>query len=182
MRDIWQLWEAGVSSDDCDYILEVGKESLQEKGTVYSDPNEGDDKIRKSNIAWIRNDSRVMNILQFFFMEANRKAYGFDVDYMPSAQFGTYGVGDFYDFHYDTNWELDQMYDRKLSIVIQLSSPEDYEGGDFEFEKGLPQVPKEFRKKGSVLVFPSYLTHRVTRITKGVRHSLVNWMEGPRWR
>ena len=69
---------------------------------------------------------------------------------------------------------------RKLSIVIQLSDPKDYDGGDFEFfdEGG----NGKFRGKGSVLVFPSVHMHRVTEVTSGVRYSLVSWAEGLRWR
>ena len=91
-----------------------------------------------------------------------------------------YKEGDFYEWHYDVNWEGTTLYDRKLSLVIQLSDEEDYEGGNFEF-KDLEQ-PVGFRSQGSILVFPSYITHRVTEVTKGQRNSLVCWMEGPRWR
>ena len=66
-------------------------------------------------------------------------------------------------------------------MVIQLSDPKDYEGGIFEFEDTLPKL-ENFQTRGSVLVFPSYLRHRVTKITKGERKSLVNWLEGPRWK
>ena len=72
------------------------------------------------------------------------------------------------------------MYDRKLSVVIQLSDPTTYQGGDFQFQD--VETPVNFRTQGSILVFPSYLPHRVTEITDGVRYSLVDWLEGPRWR
>ena len=72
------------------------------------------------------------------------------------------------------------MIDRKLSIIIQLTDENEYEGGNFEFK--YIQTPESCRIQGSVLVFPSYNEHRVTEVTKGVRNSLVCWMEGPRWR
>ena len=72
------------------------------------------------------------------------------------------------------------MYDRKLSISIQLTDPSEYEGGDFEFQN--IENPCNFRTQGSVLVFASHQVHRVTKISKGKRNSLVGWMEGPRWR
>ena len=74
----------------------------------------------------------------------------------------------------------DSLYDRKLSIIIQLSDPTTYEGGDFQF-KELEQ-PQGFRDQGSILVFPSYNVHRITEVTGGTRNSIVCWMEGPRWR
>jgi PKHD-type hydroxylase len=63
-----------------------------------------------------------------------------------------------------------------------LSDPSDYEGGRFEFDNTLPQLPDEAFKKGSVIVFPSFHKHRVTPVTSGIRHSLVTWVEGPHWR
>ena len=72
------------------------------------------------------------------------------------------------------------MYDRKLSVVVQLTDPDEYEGGEFKFK--YVEQPEGFNNRGSVLVFPSYLEHCVTPVTKGTRHSLVTWIEGPRWR
>ena len=81
----------------------------------------------------------------------------------------------------DVHWDTQLAYDRKLSVVVQLCDPNSYEGGVFEFGGG-PVAPKEFATQGSVLVFPSYLSHRVTEVTKGTRYSIVSWAEGPRWR
>ena len=181
MRPIWQLWKGEVTDKDCDYIINAGKKAKEEDAKIFANPEDGNVNVRKNKVAWIKDDPTIQELQEWFFKEANKNAFGFNADYMPYPQFGTYGKDDFYDWHYDVNWEQDLAYDRKLSIVIQLSSPEHYEGGDFEFQGGLPQV-EGFRERGSVLVFPSYLTHRVTKVTKGVRHSLVNWMEGPRWR
>ncbi len=72
------------------------------------------------------------------------------------------------------------MYDRKLSICIQLSNPDDYTGGEFEFKT--LENPTGYKTQGSILVFPSYNEHQITEITSGTRYSLVGWMEGPRWR
>ena len=73
-------------------------------------------------------------------------------------------------------------YDRKLSITVQLSDPTEYEGGDFYFAAGENPDMEAMRKKGSVMVFPSYMVHAVKPVTKGVRRSLVCWFEGDRWR
>lgn len=180
MRDIWQYWKGAVTPEDCDYIIKLGDEAPIEDAKIFADPEKGDDSTRKNKVSWIE-DSHIRSIQSYFFTEANRNAFGFDCDFMPRAQYGTYKKGDFYNWHYDVNWEQNTAYDRKLSIVIQLSDPNDYEGGDFEFQNPMPQ-PEGFRERGSVLVFPSYITHRVTEITKGKRKSLVNWLEGPRWR
>ena len=70
---------------------------------------------------------------------------------------------------------------RKLSLVVQLSDPEDYEGGDLEIYTGHePLVVK--KKKGMTAFFPSYQLHGVTPVTKGTRYSLVVWVHGPAFR
>ena len=77
------------------------------------------------------------------------------------------------------------MSHRKLSMTIQLSDPDDYEGGDFVFNVNqIGQSPdrEQLRKKGTVLVFPSFIMHGVKPVTKGTRKSLVSWIEGPTWR
>ena len=69
-------------------------------------------------------------------------------------------------------------------MTLSLSNPNDYEGGNLEFdfrdneEGSQPRVCKEIRKKGSIIVFPSFVWHRVTPVTKGLRHSLVCWNIG----
>ena len=72
---------------------------------------------------------------------------------------------------------------RKLSITIQLSDSDEYEGGDFVFTKDIPSPDAELiRKKGTIIVFPSFLYHQVMPVTKGTRYSLVGWYEGNDWR
>ena len=88
--------------------------------------------------------------------------------------------GSFYDWHYDVNWKGESAYDRKLSICVQLCNPSEYEGGNFEFDE--VKTTADFRSKGTVLVFPSYLRHRVLPVTSGIRRSLVAWFVGPRWK
>ena len=89
-----------------------------------------------------------------------------------------------YDWHHDVWWENTKPHDRKLSVVLQLSSQDKYTGGNFEFNA--PEInPLEiepFRQQGSILIFPSFLFHRVTPILSGTRYSLVSWIEGPKFR
>ena len=70
---------------------------------------------------------------------------------------------------------------RKLSISIQLSRSEDYEGGDLELMYGI-EPQKLDRTRGAFIVFPSFMLHRVTPVTRGTRWSLVAWILGARWR
>jgi PKHD-type hydroxylase len=70
---------------------------------------------------------------------------------------------------------------RKLTAIIQLSDENDYDGGDFEFgitNSDGTDLVKGNRKQGTLIIFPSFLSHRVAPITKGYRYSIITWMEG----
>ena len=129
-------------------------------------------------------EKHLVDLLRSFFEEANRNLFNFDIKFINDIQFITYEEQGKYSWHQDVEvmTEYPRPYDRKLSMTIQLSDTDDYEGGDFEFEDGIERVPKEMRDKGSVLIFPSFYKHQITPVTKGVRHALVTWIEGPKWR
>ena len=73
------------------------------------------------------------------------------------------------------------MAPRKRSLVLQLSDPSDYEGGDLEFFVSAEPTPVE-RKKGLIVAFPSFVLHHVTPVTSGTRRTLVVWLSGPKFR
>ena len=81
--------------------------------------------------------------------------------------------------HYDWHMDVGETAStRKISMSIQLTGESDYDGGDLEFmiHRSIIKAPRE---KGTVIFFPSYLTHRVTKVTRGTRRSLVFWFHGP---
>ena len=181
MRINWQHWNSFISKEECEEIAKICyEEGTFTDATVFSQQTyQTDSSIRSTKVGWM-NNPKITELVQHYLLEANRNAFGFNVDFIPPVQFGEYTEGSFYTWHHDIDWNGDSMYDRKLSIVVQLSDENDYEGGDFQF-KTIEQ-PLNFRAQGSILVFPSYNVHRVTEVTKGTRLSLVCWMEGPRWR
>jgi PKHD-type hydroxylase len=113
--------------------------------------------------------------------ECNRQFFCVDlVGVEANLQLARYDSADqgFYEWHTDFAG-LRPL--RKLSVSIQLSRPEDYEGGDLELMYGIaPQTMNKAR--GAFIVFPSFLLHRVTPVTRGARWSLVAWILGRRWR
>jgi len=84
-----------------------------------------------------------------------------------------------YEWHYDGEL-FDKGYTSKLTALINLSEKE-YEGGDFYIWWGEPLHVKEFKKPGAVLIFPSFMAHKVTPVTKGERITLAVWKKGPWW-
>jgi PKHD-type hydroxylase len=115
----------------------------------------------------------------------NSKSYNYDLlgfDYMQYAEYhGT--ENNFYNFHTDLilgdNLPKGALYPRKLSLSIVLSDPSEYEGGDLEFMWGSKEILKVEQPKGRMIAFPSWLMHRVTPVTSGVRRSIVVWCIGP---
>ena len=151
---------------------------------------------RKSDLVWF-NDVWIYKEIHPFVHEANRRAgWNFDWDRSESCQFTKYKEGQYYDWHCDS-WE--KTYNqpqtpshgkvRKLSMTCQLTDGSEYKGGELEFDFRNYDPPqrdesKHLRKaieilpKGSIIVFPSFLWHRVKPITKGIRYSLVLWHLG----
>jgi PKHD-type hydroxylase len=139
-------------------------------------------EYRRSRVAWLTGNQEVQSLLEPYVAEA-RTIMGINVEFNAEMQFTEYHAseGGKYDWHHDVDWNNNDGTDRKLSLTVQLSDPSDYDGGDFEFSE-VEQLPIAAKKQGTVMVFPSYLAHRVTPVTRGVRRSLVAWFSGPTWR
>jgi PKHD-type hydroxylase len=136
------------------------------------------EKTHKSMIKWINydnNSSWLYERLSNFTIEANNILWNFNLNgIIDLIQYTEYieNVGN-YDWHVDIGpYPINH---RKISIVTLLSDPNSYEGGDLEIWSGgkFKTVP---RIKGCTVLFPSFLLHRITPITKGVRKSLVLWI------
>ena len=187
MKQLWQMWESGLSSDHIDsMMLESETYPIAPVGLGFSG-DVSNEEYRRSTIKWVDPDisAGITKQLWYFVNEANRNAFNFDISYLRDIQYTTYqsSTADKYDWHQDTFWSNPTTFDRKLSVVIQLSDSDSYVGGDFQFDSQYEQPNLlRLRQKGTVLVFPSFLTHRVTPLLSGTRKSLVAWVEGPKFR
>lgn len=187
MKGMWQMWESCVPPDICDQIVQEGK-SRPSRVAGISLNTTVVPEIRKSDISWISYGDEVFDDIWRFierkFYEANANAFGLDINYLNSLQFTNYKSSDegHYDWHEDVFWEKNSPSSRKLSMVIQLSDPVEYTGGNLELKLSQPPDVNTLRKKGTLIVFPSFVLHRVTKVESGERNSLVAWMEGPNWR
>ena len=206
LNNYYWYFQSGLSDKFCNDLIEYGKK-FQEQ-TAYTGSlghkklneklNKKEinflNKKRKSNIAWL-NDRWIYDEIQPFVHEANKNAgWNFDWDYSESCQFTKYSKGQFYGWHCDT---FEQPYNnpnnlnfhgkiRKLSVTCTLSDPNDYKGGELEFDFRNKEPNKkskiitcnEIKPKGSIVVFPSHVWHRVKKVTSGTRYSLVIWNIG----
>ncbi len=188
MLQHWQYWTKVLDDTTVNNIIELGETFPIHNAGIGTDDTQNYG-YRSSQVHWIRiTDSRskfLTELVWYYAQEANKTAFGFDISYVPDIQYTKYDAASNgkYDWHHDVFWTLPSMQHRKLSIVIQLSDSNDYTGGDFEFYPEYPQPPaQDIRQKGTIIVFPSFLHHRVTQVTSGIRRSAVCWVEGPKFR
>lgn len=196
MNQWWQLWEAYFSPEECAKIIELGMARDPREASIgHGATSVTDSHVRRSTVRWLDRRSLdtmwVMDQLEHAFQVANTNAFQFDLTYFKEIQFTEYtGQQEGkYDWHEDLNWTRAVPSRRKLSIVVQLSSPDKYRGGLLELDtnmagsgEGMTPSERQIRGQGTVIVFPSFLRHRVTPVTEGTRHSLVSWYEGPPFR
>jgi PKHD-type hydroxylase len=107
---------------------------------------------------------------------ANNEFYKFDLTTLSEVQLLEYNVGGFYDWHTDCSLRGNKGLTRKLSVVIFLTDPKEYEGGYLVLNTS---KLKFGMNQGMMVIFPSFLVHKVEPVIKGVRHTLVAWVHGP---
>lgn len=143
---------------------------------------------RDTTVVWLDND-RIYDLLVPFLRRANQEAgWNFVLHGVQAVQFAEYAKGQYNEWHSDQHWgplDMPEHKDlwRKLSLSVTFDSI--YEGGDFELDQGRGGgiiTIDELKDAGTILVFPSYLFHRVKPVTSGVRYSLVMWGIGPPFR
>jgi PKHD-type hydroxylase len=182
-EQVWATWKDAFSDSEIAAIIELGEARRQDSATINGDKL--DETVRKTKVSWIeQNDATVWlyDKMGFIARQLNGSHYDFDLSgFGESFQYTVYNEeGSHYDWHMDKG-VIGTLPPRKLSLVLQLSDPTEYEGGDLLLLYGKEAVPME-RAKGLVVGFPSWILHKVTPITKGTRRSLVVWTSGPKFR
>lgn len=178
----YYYFKQGFSDVDVERVLSTG-ESHPKQVALTGNNSEGPTDYRNSEVAWINDEIKhewLFNQITDLALVANREMWNYDLwGYQDGLQYTIYyDNGGHYDWHVDLG---PGMSNRKLSCVVQLSDPSDYEGGELQMNTG-SQVFSVPREKGLVTFFSSFVLHRVTPITKGVRKSLVAWISGPNLR
>lgn len=162
------------SPAECQRIMSLSQRRQQRVGTMmYAKPN-----IRKSTIAWIdiQPDSEWLYAKVWETFQAVNRWFKFDLlGLVDEIQFAKYAQGDGFGWHLDTGGG--QTSTRKLSMSVQLCDDAEYAGGDLEL-CACPQLDPH-RRRGTIIVFPSFLAHQVTPVMQGTRYSLVAWAHGP---
>ena len=184
-------WDGILPPELCDSIIAEGDKLISGDGRIGGTPvgNNGvvDPSTRNTNISFFAEGHWVEGLCVHYAMLANRSSkWNFVLDGPQNVQYARYFPGQHYKPHKDDTIQPNVSQTmRKLSVSIQLSDPDSYSGGDFVIEDNTPGIFNKllkFRKRGSVIVFPSLVTHGVEPVIQGVRHSVVCWVTGPNFR
>jgi PKHD-type hydroxylase len=207
LENYYWYFNEGLSKNLCNDIIQYALSKQKEEGIVDGVKRSQDSldiskkiddmkkEIRNSHVVWL-DEKWIYNELQPFVREANEKAgWNFEWSWSESCQFTIYTKNQFYDWHTDSSsgvikeeGPLNNLT-RKISMSVLLNDPTEYCGGELEFDfKNIPH-PKnairqatEINKQGSIVVFPSFVWHRVKPVTQGTRYSLVMWNNGKPFR
>ena len=175
---------AALSANQCDQVIALAQaHDLADAGLVGGTTAP---EIRRAKVAWlddIAGAGWVLDAMIAHIAAANRENFGFDLtDFGESPQVARYGAtgADHFDWHSDIGagqWAAK----RKLTIVVQLSDPAGYQGGTLQLrpDSTITNAPTT---RGTAIIFPSFVLHRVTPVTAGTRWSLTLWAHGPAFR
>lgn len=184
MKTYYSVYPEFVPKQVCETIRQLAQLTPSQDATINSYNSAPSKEYRVSTVRWLNSNNNFLSpFLLWCAVTSNKDYWNFNIDpAITELQYTEYysSQGGHFDWHDDVLLETNTH--RKLSIVLQLSDPSEYTGGNFEMESRFNFNNTEFKKQGSILVFPSFLRHRVTPVTSGTRYSCVSWIHGPEWK
>lgn len=181
------VWEKAFTSAELDAMEQYGDRLALEKAELVA-RGTGRDSIRVTKVAWFERNAQTEAFyarVEEIVLCLNAQFFHYDLSGLVSFQYARYDGADggHFDWHkdYGKDYAAPDLEPRKLSLSIQLSAPENYQGGELEVRGG-NQVDVAPKARGTVIAFPSYVLHRVTPTTSGARKSLVVWAVGPEFK
>ena len=207
LKESYWYFESVIDKKTCEELIKIGLKKTKEIATTGSFSgkdlkNKNKIKLlkqkRNSNVVWFE-EKWLFDLLQPYIISANQNSkWNFQWDFSENIQFTIYKKGQFYHWHKDS-WEepysdINNKFTfgkiRKLSLVLSLNDASEYEGGELmlDFNNIEPDKKRIFhtcdamKKAGSIIVFPSFLWHKVSPVTKGTRYSMVMWNLGQQYK
>jgi PKHD-type hydroxylase len=177
--NLYAFWNNAFSKEECQTIINIAKNKGLIKGTTRAESDVRDSKISwlypSDNLEWVfrRVTDITLNLNERFFkfdLFGINEGFQFTNYEAPSGKYGKHvdrGIGTLV---------------RKLSISIQLTNPEEYEGGELKLYDGEEEGIIMDKAQGTLIIFPSYVLHEVMPVTKGERNSLVTWVTGKQFK
>lgn len=177
-----------IASDLIDrWVTAADTISFEDGKVMAEDGSKHDPNSRICQIRWIQPSKHVKlynsianNIWPY--VDAEMGSFRVDIYRTLEVQYTTYLETGFYRRHTDIDVISSRLNSktrlfRKISIVVMLSDPSEYDGGDLIV--GQKVASKE---KGTIHMFFPMTNHEVKPVTRGIRRTLVAWVLGPEWR
>lgn len=172
------------TEEEVDKILDF--EELQQftEGKTGNGGKNTNKEHRDSEISWLHctQDTRwIFDKFGAILGQVNHSHFMYDIDGFDAFQYTKYKPKQHYNWHYDVFPEY-HGFERKISATILLTDPKKYGGGEFEIvpHGNIEKIESYKPSKGSVILFASWMSHRVAPVKSGVRKSLVAWVMGKR--
>ncbi|VVE27223.1 PKHD-type hydroxylase [Pandoraea aquatica] len=186
---LYRVWPSHLPDEFCDLLLDTGRSIALSDANVVSTA-EGpirNENVRKSKVGFFNKAHWISQICLHYGCLANHELWQYDIAEIQGTQFSTYEQGCFFNWHRDGAPRSDATHNdpdvlrRVITVIIMLSDGSSYEGGDFLLRDASRAELKDpaFRARGTVVVFPAYVLHQVSRMVSGHRASIVGWLMGP---
>ena len=180
--NLYAFLNNAFSKEECQTIINIAKNKGLIKGETFNDDKTKD--IRDSKISWLYTSDNmdwVFRRVTDITLNLNERFFKFDLFGINEGfQFTNYEApSGNYGKHVDRTMNIPV---RKLSISIQLTNPEEYEGGELKLYDGQEEGTVMDKSQGTLVIFPSYVLHEVMPVTKGERNSLVTWVTGKQFK
>lgn len=182
----YSIWENGFNNEELDFLQQQAFKSTQDALTSDSNDPKEIAHIRRSKVNWIsygpeidwlyRKLSHIVSTLNAQYHQLNLTGFGENIQ-LTNYDHSNNGM---YGWHQDSG--NNGRTSRKLSIVLQLSDPSQYEGGNLQLKFNSDEPTTMKKQRGLLVAFPSYILHQVTPVIQGNRQSLVAWISGPQFK
>lgn len=188
-KDYYYTFEAKIfkdlfSPEECHKIINNSDFISTNQATIGS-KDDINTSVRNTIVSYFNIshfNSWIFNRISKVLLNANQYFYQFDLINFMEIQLLQYNEGGFYRWHNDVRLKRDSYGNhtsRKLSYVVFLSNPDDYDGGQLVLESNEKRIEMN---QGSIVIFPSFIVHKVEPVTKGTRHTIAGWVHGPKFR
>lgn len=189
------VWDDAFSEDELNAIEKYCDSFDAEAGQISHDQTRPLDEVRKSKISWFEREEHptldiLFNKLNYVIEKINDDYYNYELNGYSHIQYTTYNGDELGHYNYHVDMQLGAGLQeshlmvgdtRKLSLSLILSDSESYKGGKFTMK--IDEIEYELeQRRGRIILFPSFLLHKVHPVTKGIRKSIVAWVEGPKFR
>lgn len=191
MNGEWCYFKSYLSKKTCNEIVELANKIPSQDAVLGLNSNPIlSTESRRSKIRFVNQShwelQHVFDTLWKTAITANHDFFNFHIsklDFFQVAEYDSSYKGE-YKRHHDVFWmNEDPKYHRKLSCIIQLTDPSEYEGGEFELHNvGSQPLASDIKQQGTIIFFPSFIEHQAHPVTKGTRRSIAAWFDGPKWR